>query len=109
MTQRDKQDIYWEDNPKFGRLKGTEGKISLTHVRWRGIHAVDLRLLRRTEDDWQHTRQGIRLTHKQLQEIIPQLVLISDAMQNEKEESKRKADSKIVDDTEEKIDHRTPL
>ena len=94
-----KQDVYWEDTPKFGRLKGTDGKMKLSLVRWRGKHGVDFRVLRRTDDGYQYTRQGIRLSYKQLQEIIPQLVLISNAIQNELEEAKRIAEQKPVDDS----------
>ncbi len=83
------QDVYWEDSPKFGKLKGADGKMKLSHVRWRGRHGIDLRVLRRTDDGYQYTRQGIRLSYNQLKEIIPQLVLISNAIQNEMEEAKR--------------------
>jgi len=95
-----KQDVYWEDSPKFGKLKGTDGKLKLCHVRWRGIHGVDLRVLRRTDDGYQYTRGGVRITYKQLQEIIPQLVLISNAIQNEMEEARRiEENKKPVDDS----------
>ena len=57
---------YWEDDSKVKKWASGKGKVRLAWVKWAGRYWIDLRILRREEDGYTHTKEGIRLTPEQI-------------------------------------------
>ena len=64
---------YWEDDSKVKKWSSGKGKLRLAWVKWGGRHWIDLRVLRREEDGYAHTKEGIRLTPEQVRSMLPVL------------------------------------
>lgn len=73
---------------KWGRGKG---KVKFTWVRWARRNWCDMRIMRRTDEGYVHTRNGIRITADQLREAIPTLIEMLEHMDaHDEEEARRK-------------------
>ena len=63
----------------------------MSRVDWYGIKWLDLRIMNmhRAEGQTQHTKHGLRLTVKQVKELLPVLVQIVDEIESEDEKDER--------------------
>ena len=72
---------------KWGRGKG---KLKFAWVRWGKNNWCDIRIMRRTDDAYVHTKRGIRMTADQLRKVIPTLVEMLEHMDTHNEEEARR-------------------
>ena len=84
---------YWTDASKEGKWKDGRGRVRMAWVQWRGRNVIDLRIMRRSDDEYVHTRHGFRLTPDQLRDALPALVEMLDHIDNDEEEKKRKGEA----------------
>jgi len=82
---------YWRDVSLEGKWKDGKGHVVLSRVDWYGIKWLDLRIMNmhRAEGQTQHTKHGLRLTVKQVKELLPVLVQIVDEIESEDEKDER--------------------
>jgi len=81
--------VYWEDDAKVQKYAAGKGKYRAAWVRWMGRDWVDLRLLKRNIDGYEPSRNGVRLTVKQMRELLPILVEMLDHIDSQQEEEAR--------------------
>ena len=86
---------YWEDDSKVQKWSAGKGKIRLAWINWRKRNWVDFRILRREDEKYVHTREGVRLSPNQLRELLPILRELIETIDNVEEEEKRKSESDI--------------
>ena len=80
---------YWRDDSKESKWNGGKGHVRLARVDWRGRSMIDIRIMRRTDDGYVHTRHGLRLTSDQLRDMLPSLGEMLDHIDNDEEEKRR--------------------
>ena len=86
---------YWEDDSKVKKWASGKGKVRLAWIKWAGRYWVDLRILRREEDGYTHTKQGIRLSPEQVREMLPVLNELLQDIDDKIEEEERHDDKDI--------------
>mgnify|MGYP002625213736 FL=1 len=62
---------YWEDNSKVKKWSSGKGKLRLAWVKWGGRHWIDLRILRREDEGYVHSKEGVRLSVEQVRTMLP--------------------------------------
>ena len=80
---------YWADNSKERKWHDGKGRVRVAWVEWKGKNTIDIRIMRRTDDGYQHTRHGLRITANQLRDLLPALGELLDHIDNHEEEKKR--------------------
>lgn len=75
---------------KVQKWSAGKGKIRLAWTKWLGRNWIDLRIMRREDDGYVHTRHGVRVTPDQLREMLPALNEMLEHIDNTEEEEKRK-------------------
>ena len=86
-TERD----YWVDDSKVQKWSAGKGKIRLAWTKWLGRNWIDLRIMRREDDGYVHTRHGVRISPDQLRSMLPALNEMLEHIDNTEEEEKRKS------------------
>jgi len=86
---------YWADDFRAFNKKWNDGKgrIRLAWVEFRGRHLIDLRIMRRKDDGYEHTQSGVRLTPDQVRVLLPSLVEMLEHIDDAVEEKKRQAEN----------------
>lgn len=79
----------WEDDSKVQKWSSGKGKLRLAWIGWRKRNWIDIRILRREDEDYVHTREGVRVTPDQLRELLPILKELLDTIDNIEEEEER--------------------
>jgi len=84
--------VYWSDDAKTQKQGRARVRLKASWLKWNGRNWIDIRAFRRTDDDYEATRQGIRLTPKQAQELLKHLIEALDHIANDEEERRRKGE-----------------
>ena len=82
------------DDSKVQKWSAGKGKVRLAWTKWLGRNWIDLRVMRREDDGYVHTRHGVRITPDQLREMLPALIEMLEHIDNTEEEEKRKTPEK---------------
>ena len=80
---------YWSDDSKEKKWNDGKGRIRLAWVEFRSRDMIDIRIMRRKDDGYEHTKSGLRLTPNQLRAMLPSLVEMLEHIDNAKEERDR--------------------
>jgi hypothetical protein len=54
---------------------------------------IDLRIMRRKDDGYEHTKSGVRLTPDQVRSLLPSLVEMLEHIDDTEEEQKRSSEN----------------
>jgi len=81
---------YWSDDSKTQKQGRAQVRLKAAWVKWMGKNWIDFRAFRRTDDGYEATKQGIRLSPAQLREMLPHLVEMLDHITEAEEEARRK-------------------
>ena len=84
---------YWADDSKEKKWNDGKGRIRLAWVEFRGRHLIDLRIMRRKDDGYEHTKSGVRLTPDQVRSLLPSLVEMLEHIDDTEEEQKRSSEN----------------
>ena len=80
---------YWSDDSKEKKWNDGKGRIRLAWVEFRSRDMIDIRIMRRKDDGYEHTKSGLRLPPNQLRAMLPSLVEMLEHIDNAKEERDR--------------------
>ena len=83
---------YWEDDSKVKKWSSGKGKLRLAWVKWGGRHWIDLRILRREDDGYVHSKEGVRLSVAQVSTMLPVLNEMLGDIDDAIEKAERKDD-----------------
>ena len=84
---------YWADDSKEKKWNDGKGRVRLAWVEFRGRHMIDLRIMRRKDDGYEHTKSGGRLTPDQVRSLLPSLVEMLEHIDDTEEEQKRSSEN----------------
>ena len=81
---------YLVQDGKTVKWGGGKSKVRTAWVKHRGRNWVDIRMLRRSDEGYTHTREGVRITPDQLRELMPVLAEMLDHIDNSVEQEERR-------------------
>lgn len=84
--------VYWEQDSKTQKQGRAQVRLKLSWVKWFGRNWIDLRAFRREDNGYVATRQGVRFSPEQVQEILPHLIEMLDHIAANEEEERRRGE-----------------
>ena len=81
---------YLLQDGKTQKWGAGKGKVRTAWIKFKGRNWIDIRMLKRKDDGYEHTRGGVRFTPNQIRELLPVLVEILDHIDSHSEEEERR-------------------